>query len=163
VPHVRRRLVTPGIGEPRSSLVISPGWPRHDAQVGRVRTLEIPVAEDYETLNAAQATPGTAFFTAQYRQAQFARHLESAMRILDGGCVPGEGVMRQANPSAHIEGLKMLVAGRPRLCGCLRSGNGRTSGDDRRRKGAVRCSRKGELIQHVRYPALEGSRHPSPE
>jgi hypothetical protein len=40
------------------------------------------VAEDYEALNAAQTVSETDPFTA-YRYAQFARHLRSAMRILD--------------------------------------------------------------------------------
>lgn len=83
-PLERRRLGTPGSNEPRSSLAISPGWRWHGAQVGRVRTckLETLVAEDYEALNAAQTVSETDPFTA-YRYAQFARHLRSAMRILD--------------------------------------------------------------------------------
>jgi glycosyltransferase involved in cell wall biosynthesis len=90
------------------------GWPRRVAQVGRVRirTPETPVAEDYEALNAALTASETDFSTSLYRHAQFARHFGSAMRILDVGCNNGRGgvVLRQAKPSAHIEGLEMLAA-----------------------------------------------------
>ena len=69
------------------------------------------MAEDYEALNAAQTVSEIDSFTA-YRYVQFARHLGSAMRILDVGCNTGRGglVLRQAKPSAHIEGLEMLAA-----------------------------------------------------
>jgi hypothetical protein len=81
--------------------------------VDRVRrcTPETPLAEDYEALNAAQTVSETDSFTA-YRYAQFARHLGSAISILDVGCNTGRAdmVLRQANPSAHIEGLEMLAA-----------------------------------------------------
>ncbi len=43
------------------------------------------MAEDYETLNAAQMASKNDSFTV-YRYAQFARHLGRAMRILDVGC-----------------------------------------------------------------------------
>ena len=71
MPHERRRLGTPGSCEPRSSLAISPGWPRRVAQVGRVRTCtpETPVAEDYEAVNVALAASETDLSTALYRHA----------------------------------------------------------------------------------------------
>lgn len=75
-----------------TSLAILRGWARRVMQVGRARTytLETRVDEDYEALNAAQTASETFSFTA-YRYAQFARHLGSAMRILDVGCNTGRG------------------------------------------------------------------------
>ena len=70
------------------------------------------MAEDYEAVNVALTASETDFSTSLYRHAQFARHFGSAMRILDVGCNNGRGgvVLRQAKPSAHIEGLEMLAA-----------------------------------------------------
>jgi hypothetical protein len=53
------------------------------------------MAEDYQALNAAQTASETDSFTA-YRYAQFARHLRSAMRILDVGCNAGRGGDKRA-------------------------------------------------------------------
>ena len=115
------------------------------------------MAEDYQALNAAQTASETDSFTA-YRYAQFARHLRSAMRILDVGCNTGRGgaVLRQANPSAHIEGLEMLAARAARVPAGIY--NAVTVGDLATIAGAgtqFDALVMGELIEHVPYPALE--------
>jgi len=115
------------------------------------------VAEDYEPLNAAQTVSETDSFTA-YRYVQFARHLGSAMRILDVGCNTGRGgvVLRQVKPSAHIEGLEMLAA----RAALVPAGvyDAVTLGDLAMLAGAgaqFDALVMRELIEHVPYPALE--------
>jgi 2-polyprenyl-3-methyl-5-hydroxy-6-metoxy-1,4-benzoquinol methylase len=115
------------------------------------------VDEDYEALNAAQTVSETDSFTA-YRYAQFARHLGSAVRILDVGCNTGRGgvVLRQAKPSAHIEGLEMLAARAVLVPAGVYDAV--TVGDLATMAGAgaqFDALVMGELIEHVPYPALE--------
>lgn len=113
--------------------------------------------EDYEALNVAQTSAETDSFTP-YRYAHFARHLRSATRILDVGCSIGRGgaVLRQANPSAHIEGVDMLAA----RAALVPTGvyDAVTVGDLTTIAGAgaqFDALVMGELIEHVPYPALE--------
>ena len=115
------------------------------------------MAEDYEGLNTAQTASETDSFTPA-RYSQFARHLEGATRILDVGCNTGRGgrVLRQANPSAHIEGLEMLAA-RAALVpagtyDAVWVGDLATICDAGKRFDALVM---GELIEHVPYRALE--------
>lgn len=113
--------------------------------------------EDLPALNAAQAEAETDSFTP-HRYAQFARHLREATRILDVGCSTGRGgeVLREAMPTARLEGLEMLAA---RAAGipdgvydAVTVGDLATLAASGTRFDALVM---GELIEHVPYRALE--------
>ncbi len=62
--------------------------------------------EDYEALNAAQTVSETDSITAQ-RYVQFARHLGSAMSILDVGCNTGQGGVVQVHDERPVGGVTL--------------------------------------------------------
>jgi hypothetical protein len=64
------------------------------------------VAEDYGVLDAAQTVSETDSFTAQ-RYVQFARHLGSAMSILDVGCNTGQGGVVQVHDERPVGGVSL--------------------------------------------------------